>query len=162
MITDALVDMVFPDNAITLFRDDNRWCSNFYRTDVEIDDIIYPSSEHAYVAFKKTDIDWRKWCANCHLPPGKLKRIGSTIILRDDWKEVRLGVMRRIVEAKFRGNEYLKSKLIKTGDILLVEGNYHDDKFWGYCLKTNIGFNHLGKILMEVRSILQKEQNETS
>ena len=43
-------------------------------------------------------------------------------------------------------------------DIMLIEGNYWHDNYWGNCLcpkcKEIEGQNQLGKILMKVRSTL--------
>ena len=57
--------------------------------------------------------------------------------------------------AKFTQNEDLKWRLIATGDAYLEEGNTWHDTCWGVDAKTGVGENHLGKILMKVRSELQ-------
>lgn len=44
----------------------------------------------------------------------------------------------------------LNAKLQETGDAELIEGNYWGDRFWGVC--DGVGENHLGKLLMRVRS----------
>jgi predicted NAD-dependent protein-ADP-ribosyltransferase YbiA (DUF1768 family) len=57
--------------------------------------------------------------------------------------------MREIVKAKFDQHADLRQKLIETGAALLVEGNQHNDRFWGRC--EGKGLNVLGSILMELR-----------
>jgi hypothetical protein len=47
--------------------------------------------------------------------------------------------------------------LLLTGDEELIEGNFWGDVFWGVC--NGVGKNHLGKILMEVRSELGGAQS---
>jgi predicted NAD-dependent protein-ADP-ribosyltransferase YbiA (DUF1768 family) len=56
------------------------------------------------------------------------------------------------VKDKFSRNPELRVKLLNTGDLQLVEGNYWGDTFWGVC--NGKGENHLGKILMRVRKEL--------
>lgn len=56
------------------------------------------------------------------------------------------------MRVKFRNPE-LRDKLVATGDAEIVEGNWWGDKFWGVC--RGVGENHLGKILMRIRTELQ-------
>jgi ribA/ribD-fused uncharacterized protein len=76
--------------------------------------------------------------------------------MRPDWKEVRLKYMKALVKLKFEQNPELASLLCSTGDALLEEGNYWNDYYWGVDFKTGRGQNHLGKILMEVRTELRE------
>jgi ribA/ribD-fused uncharacterized protein len=69
--------------------------------------------------------------------------------MRDDWDDVKLGIMRDLVSRKFKQNKDLRLMLEATGDQELVEGNTWNDTFWGVC--NGEGCNWLGKILMEVR-----------
>jgi len=62
-----------------------------------------------------------------------------------------------LIRIKFQ-DPFLAAKLIKTYPAQLIEGNYWNDKYWGVCLKTNIGENHLGKILMQVRKELMENE----
>ena len=62
--------------------------------------------------------------------------------------------MRDLIHQKF-SNENLKIKLLNTKDAILIEENYWGDYFWG---KVNgKGLNWLGKILMEERENILKE-----
>lgn len=47
----------------------------------------------------------------------------------------------------------LRTKLLSTGDLEIIEGNHWGDTFWGVCNGT--GENHLGRILMQVREDLR-------
>jgi ribA/ribD-fused uncharacterized protein len=132
--------------------------SNFYKTDIIYNDLKYSSSEHAFQHQKNLiDDDYRELClSNAH--PAIIKKESKNVKLIDDWDNKKLHIMKEIIKIKF-SNKELKSLLIKTGNSNIQEGNFHGDKFWGVCLKfsPNIGENHLGRILMEVREFYKKE-----
>ena len=65
---------------------------------------------------------------------------------------MRIDIMTALVTQKFNRHIDLRKKLLATGDEELIEGNWWGDTFWGVC--RGKGDNHLGKILMEVRSKL--------
>lgn len=75
---------------------------------------------------------------------------------RPDWHQVKLGVMRKVLAAKFGQDEDLRNSLCKTGNAQLVEASPKDD-FWGYG-PDGKGKNMLGKLLMELRTELQGER----
>lgn len=143
--------------AIREFRGEYRWLSNFWKTVLMFDGMIYPTSEHAYQAAKTLDKDERHRIAN--LPsPGDAKRAGKALRLRSDWEKVKVEIMRLILKAKFDGNAVLRRKLVETGDRLLEEGNTWGDTFWGVC--RGKGQNMLGKLLMELRGKYQKGRED--
>lgn len=72
---------------------------------------------------------------------------------RDDWDEIKVDVMRRIIRAKAEQHEYVRRKLLETGDRPLIEGSWRDD-FWGIGPNRD-GQNMLGKLWMELRAELQ-------
>jgi predicted NAD-dependent protein-ADP-ribosyltransferase YbiA (DUF1768 family) len=55
-----------------------------------------------------------------------------------------------IVRTKFNQNTDIRERLIDTGDAILVEENNWNDVYWGTV--NGEGLNHLGKILMKIRS----------
>jgi len=121
--------------------------SNFYLHKVDFEGVTYPSSEHAYQAAKTLDKSLRLGIAN--LPtPGKAKKAGKNLELREDWEDVKVDIMREILVTKFQDPE-LQTKLLDTGYHELIEGNTWGDRFWGVCEGT--GQNHLGKLLMSIR-----------
>jgi len=146
--------------TITEFQGEHRFLSNFWYVTVIYDYEIYPSVEHAYQAAKTLDMEDRDYIR--HLPkPGDAKRAGKNIVLREDWDQVKLLVMKNLVWQKFQ-YPGLKSKLLATGDRALIEGNRWHDNFWGVCscgvcqnTKHIIGHNYLGRVLMDVRSKLR-------
>jgi predicted NAD-dependent protein-ADP-ribosyltransferase YbiA (DUF1768 family) len=57
---------------------------------------------------------------------------------------------------KFDGRDIkLREKLIDTGDRQLIEANDWGDTFFGVC--DGVGRNHLGEILMKIRSNIKRE-----
>lgn len=72
---------------------------------------------------------------------------------REDWNEVKVDRMRDILRAKASQHEYVRRKLLATGDRELVENSWRDD-FWGWGPNRD-GQNMLGKLWMEVRAELR-------
>lgn len=134
---------------ITEFRNKHRFLSNFWPCEVTDDmGITYSSVEHAYQANKSVNRHKRLEISKCDTP-GKAKRLGKNLDIRDDWDKVKLEIMYNLVKQKF-SKEPLKSMLLDTTGMELVEGNMWGDTFWGVC--DGKGENNLGKILMKVRS----------
>ncbi|MCG7507104.1 NADAR family protein [Mesorhizobium retamae] len=72
---------------------------------------------------------------------------------RADWNDVKVEKMRMIIRAKAEQHEYVRRKLLATGDRELVENSWRDD-FWGWGSNRD-GKNMLGKLWMEVRAELR-------
>lgn len=132
-----------------------RFLSNFYApASVFIEGQRFPTAEHAYQAMKTTDLDLRKKIAE--LPtPGQAKRFAQTIVVRPDWEDIKLQVMKKVLEEKFQ-NPFLGELLLATNDAELIEENAWGDRFWGTTDGT--GQNHLGRLLEEVRSSLKEDK----
>lgn len=143
--------------VISSFDGEFRFLSNFYGLPIEYEGISFKSNEAAFQAMKTLDKDKRIEISQ--MPPNLAKRAGRTVKLREDWNDIRLQIMLDINRIKY-SNEYLKKKLLATGDAELIEGNYWHDNFWGNCSCpkcVNIeGENNLGKILMQIREELKK------
>jgi ribA/ribD-fused uncharacterized protein len=139
------------------FKDEFSFLSNFHPCTVVIGLMKFPSSEHAFMSFKNDSDEWKKECQRFDLTPGQIKKKGRKIDLVNDWEDIKIESMRTALMSKFRQNKDLKEKLLNTGNQNLVEGNWWGDIVWGVCLKSNpnIGENHLGRLLMEVRSLLK-------
>ena len=71
---------------------------------------------------------------------------------RPDWDTVKVGIMASILRAKVGQHEYVRRKLLATGDRELIENSWRDD-FWGWGPNRD-GQNMLGKLWMEVRAEL--------
>ena len=138
-------------NVIDSFFGDYRFLSNFWKVDVYYEGLIYPSVEHAYQAAKTLERKERlvfTQIPNC----AQAKKFGRNLTLRHDWDEVKLKVMKELLDEKFSFDD-LAWKLLATGDAELIEGNDWNDTYWGVC--KGIGENHLGKLLMEKRAELR-------
>ena len=126
--------------------------SNFYPVNVSYEGVVYPSSEHAYVAAKTLDLSLREEIRNIPTP-GQVKRFGSTVELRSNWYIIKINEMRKILENKFsklRSDVPMYSMLKRTAPAILIEGNTWGDRFWGQSPIGN-GRNELGKLLMSIR-----------
>lgn len=145
--------MIQTNNSdIRLFRDEYEFLSNFYPCRIEYCGIYYQNAEAAFQAQKCRSEEEK--LGFCGLLAAKAKRRGRQILPRPDQENVKLGVMEEIVRAKFIQNPKLAKKLISTGERRLVEGNTWGDTFWGVDAETVQGANHLGRILMQLRSDL--------
>lgn len=71
---------------------------------------------------------------------------------RADWNDVKVSFMKKVIRAKADQHEYVRRKLLATGDRELVENSWRDD-FWGWGPNGD-GQNMLGKLWMEVRAEL--------
>ncbi len=138
------------------FQDEFRWLSNFAPVKIVLDGVEFPSVEHAYQSAKSDDVEWKKFCSNPSNTAQDVKRQSQSITLKENWNDIKREVMAECVNQKFNQEPY-KTKLLETGTQHIQEGNTWNDKFWGVCLKTNKGENHLGKLIMDVRSALAKK-----
>jgi ribA/ribD-fused uncharacterized protein len=77
---------------------------------------------------------------------------------RPDWDQVKVQIMRSILRAKVDQHEYVRRKLLATGDRELVEDSWRDD-FWGWGPNRD-GKNMLGKLWMEIRAELRTQPQE--
>lgn len=72
---------------------------------------------------------------------------------RLDWDDVKVDIMLNILHAKADQHEYVRRKLLETGDRELVEDSWRDD-YWGWGPNRD-GQNMLGKLWMQVRGNLR-------
>jgi len=120
--------------------------------------VIFKTSESFYMAMKTDNPLLRIKIANCK-NGAEAKKIGRSLELREDWEDIKLDVMLYAIRYKFSlANPNLRQKLLATEDSYLQEANWWDDKIWGVCMKTGEGENHLGRVLMQVRSEIKGEQ----
>ena len=142
------------NSPIRSFEGEYRYLSNFWLCPVEWAGIKWPSSENAYQASKSLDIE--KHMLISKMGPSDAKREGKLMKergeIRPDFHKIKIVMMTNIVTAKFKQNPLLMQILVETGDALLEEGNWWKDTFWGICpVGSGEGYNHLGKILMDIR-----------
>ena len=133
---------------IDRFSGDYYWLSNFF---IESDGTCV---EYEFQAAKTINQEDRDWVMGAD-SPSEAKKRGRSVLLRSDWEKVKVPVMKTLVERKFSDHPDLAQKLIQTGESELIEGNWWGDTFWG--VYGGRGQNHLGRILMEIRSDLLTE-----
>lgn len=119
--------------------------------------VTYKTAEHLYQASKpEPDNCFDRERIITAETPGLAKRIGGEVKRRKDWTEdFAHHVMLKTDEAKFLQHPELAKLLLKTNDEKLVEGNTWGDTHWGVDLRTGIGENWAGRLLMIVRAELQ-------
>lgn len=145
---------------ITEFDGKYAFLSNFFHSPFTYDGIEYPTNEHFFQAMKTLDQEERKKIAAAD-SPGKAKRMGRHVQLREDWEEIKEAVMLEGLYLKFTDKQ-LADWLLETGNGQLIEGNFWCDQTWGSCNcpkhKDIPGKNLLGKLLMKVRSEIKEER----
>jgi ribA/ribD-fused uncharacterized protein len=129
------------------FRGEAFFLSNFF---IEKDGL---SAEAKFQSWKTFDPAWQRKILDAPTP-AKAKYHGRSVPLRTDWEDVKLGVMRLVVQTKFSDPD-LRARLLATGDADLIEANTWGDRTWGVDEKTGAGQNLLGQLLMETRTLLR-------
>lgn len=132
------------------FQGEFRWLSNFTPCQIELDGLIFPSVEHAYMSAKSNDSSWKQFCTNPANTAGKIKKLSRDVKLIDNWEDIKVDIMKKCLIQKFN-QEPFKSKLRFTRREEIQEGNTWNDVFWGVDINTGKGLNTLGKLIMEIR-----------
>jgi len=135
------------------FKNEHSFLSNFYVSPFMFKGIEAQTTENLYQALKT-----ERECDRINIlkasTPGKAKMMGRNVSLRDNWDDIKERIMLMCLKIKF-ADEKLFYMLINTGDVLLVEGNWWHDNFWGNCkcdkCKNIEGKNVLGNLLMGIR-----------
>ena len=70
-----------------------------------------------------------------------------------EWERLRVGVMRAILIAKVHQHEYVRRKLLETGEREIIEDSWRD-AYWGWGPEQT-GENVLGKLWMAIREDLR-------
>jgi ribA/ribD-fused uncharacterized protein len=135
--------------------------SNLYKRPIELEGVVYPTSEHAYQAGKARKPAVRDWLMAAP-SPALLAMAAHGLYYWDispGWSTTKFDRMRRVLMAKFTQHEDLKELLLSTGDARLVEAATVDNevnRLWGEV--NGVGRNMLGLLLMEVRQELNALQ----
>jgi ribA/ribD-fused uncharacterized protein len=154
--------MLPDDNRILYFARDRaafRFLSHFWPSPIRLDEQNWPTVEHYYQAQKSLDPEYRRAVHEAPTPE-KAKRLSVSWFKaaqgrepRIDWSDIKVDVMRRADEAKYRQNPDLAALLLATGNAELIEDSRHD-AFWGTG-QDGGGLNWAGRVLMEVREKLR-------
>jgi ribA/ribD-fused uncharacterized protein len=154
----ALITMVEKKLVIDRFTTEAGYgfLSNFHPSTIYMDGKSYKTVEHAYQAYKTIDESNRELIRNAP-SPDIAKRLGYALVLRPDWEQVKIPLMKEFLKKKFE-NPFLRPLLLQTGDAELIYTNTWNDQCWGVC--RGRGENWLGKLLMELREELKKSGPE--
>ena len=99
--------------AVTEFRGEFFFLSNFYYAPITYMGQRYANNEAAFQAQKTRNPNKRKEFTIQNLQhPGDAKRLGRHLQLREDWEEIKLEQMYNICMAKFFKHPDLREKLL--------------------------------------------------
>ena len=160
---DVVADMLHPDVVLLLralksadfpeeilqFKEEYAFLSNDYPAVVTYEGVAYPCAASAFLSTKFDDPAEKKAIARMRLD--KVKQKYNAKPGTAEGEEHKRSIMEEIVRLKFQQHPELMDRLIETGNKRLINGNKKDE-FWGVNPITWEGKNHLGTILMEVRS----------
>lgn len=146
------------DTHVYFYEQDHYYLSNFSSFDLLWKGIRFATSEHAY-HWERFTYTWHKNAIiNAHSAHSAFRYAqDNKQHQRPDWDEIKVRVMRDILQAKAHQHEYVRRKLLQTGDKKLIEDS-HRDPYWGWGPNAD-GMNILGKLWMEIRAHL-KESGE--
>jgi len=132
--------------------------SNFSKHGFDLEGKYWPTSEHYFQAQKFVGSIYEEEIREAKSPMDAARKgRDRNKPLRADWEQVKDKVMEKAVLQKFMSNIDIREILISTSIEEIIEETT-DDYYWG-CGSDGTGKNVLGKILMEVRSILKSERN---
>src|SRR6266487_3279640 len=133
--------------------------SNFSRHAFELDGSWWPTSEHYFQAQKFVGTSYEDEIRQARTPEDAATLGRSRMHpLRSDWEDVKDQVMLRGVLRKFETHSDIRTILLATGDVEIVE-NAPRDYYWG-CGSDGSGQNKLGQILMTVRTLLRDRMDQ--
>lgn len=143
------------DRQVFFYEQDHYYLSNFSAFIVEIDGKMYPTSEHAYHCYKFPGDPLKqsaiRLASSAHEAFKMAERWRQYRM--PDWDNVKADVMLRILRAKVEQHEYVRRKLLETGDRELIENSWRDD-VWGWGPNRD-GMNLLGNLWMLIRAELR-------
>jgi ribA/ribD-fused uncharacterized protein len=145
--------------TITFYTDKMHWADNFSAFAIEVDEVVYPTVEHAYQAAKFDDEDLKERIISARSPYlakglGKDPKFASK--KRPAWEEEKVAIMLKLLQAKVSQHAYVKNELLSTGISLLVEDSPTDD-FWGRGPAWN-GLNMLGRLWFLIRECVRADR----
>ncbi len=148
------------DTQVFFYEQDFYVLSNFSAFKVFWKSSWFDTSEHVYHWEKFTDKTTDCWnirreifhAKSAHMAFKTAQSHASHV--RKDWHDVRVSIMKEILLAKTNEHEYVRCKLLATGNRELIENSWMDN-FWGLG-EDRKGQNMLGKLWMEIREELRK------
>jgi len=139
----------------------NRVLHNSAPAPIKVWGLVFPTVEHAYQASKTDDRALIERIRTAHSAPAA-RRIGRRIPLRPGWTDLRVEIMRELLEIKFSVLS-MQKVLLATGNAPLIKlpvGRGRHDHFWSQCDRPcclGAGQNKGGQLLQELRERLRQE-----
>ncbi len=138
--------------------------SNFSTHSIELAEREWATVEHYYQAHKFLDTEFEYLMGEIHAAPTPefAAKIGRDPRYQphQNWDLQKCAVMYRAVFQKFSTHLEIRQILLDTRDAEIVEES-PVDYFWG-CGIERTGINHLGQILMQVRTELMRGYERSS
>lgn len=129
------------------FRGKYAFLSNFYEAPITVEGLRFRCVEAAFQAAK----DPTRAKEFEGLSGSEAKHLGRRVKLREDWSQVKLGIMEQLLITKFTQHPELAQKLKATLEPI-IEDNTWGDTYWGRC--NGKGENHLGQLLEHLKVAL--------
>mgnify|MGYP002784870202 CR=1 FL=1 len=132
---------------------------------LRLGDIDVPSSEALYQACRFPHIPALQYEIIKQKSPMSAKMVGKPHRQesRADWDLIRVRIMRWCLRVKLAQNwKRFGQALLETDDLAIVEWSRHDT-FWGTVKQPGgklVGINALGRLLMQLRSLLRESCQE--
>jgi ribA/ribD-fused uncharacterized protein len=141
--------------------------SGSYPAMFKVENNVYLSSEQYFIKRKQETFDPNNQMLAIKImsesDPLKLEQLGKQVANFDQkvWSQISSNIMLKALVFKFSSSEFLKMKLLSTGNKTIVHTSL--DKVWGIGLQEKIavdvknwpGENLLGKLLMQARKIIR-------
>ncbi len=117
------------------------------------DGLAYYSIEAFYYAMKTSDKDKRRKIAQLNIKQSSaaVKSIGKMIPEKPDWYIQKWAVLLYALRDKFSQTRY-KQLLLNTENLYIEETNWWGDCYFGVDIKSGLGFNIHGCMIMHVRN----------
>lgn len=144
------------DKQVFFYEQDHYYLSNFSAFAIHYDRLCFPTAEHLYhwhkfagLSSMRQEIQSRIFLARSAHDAFKIAQEEKAKRI-PEWDDIKIGVMRDILRLKVMQHEYVRRKLLETGDREIIENSWRDD-YWGWGPNRD-GANMLGKLWMEVRA----------
>lgn len=142
-------------DAVYFYEQDHYYLSNFSSFKLTWQDTVFMTSEHAYQATRfprGTDIRIQVRDAPSAHEAFRLAQKWKPA-QRPEWDQIKVHTMLDILRAKTQQHDYVREKLLRTGDAEIIENSWRDG-FWGWG-EDRKGGNMLGRLWMKVRRELR-------
>lgn len=149
------------ERQVFFYEQDHYYLSNFSAFRVRYEGHWFDTSEQAYHYQRFTDRHHRSAIrASSSAHEAFRYAQDNKADQRPDWDAVKVDIMRCILCAKADQHEYVRRKLLQTGDRELVENSWRDP-FWGWG-ENRDGKNMLGVLWMQVRNQLRLQETSNA